>query len=277
MSSFGIDATALIGEGAEAQVFALDERTVLRVGRSGSIEGDLVARSELLKRLKQPNGFQVPIVKDSGLRAGFFFSIEERLSGAPMSEVLKQVNGSQRESLILDYLRVSTQLSKLIEKQDFFGEIGLEDAITESDFGIFLLNRAKASLRVGKLNIDVCGIVDNIPRPEQSDLVHLDYCPSNVLCENGKITAVLDFGGTTIAGCAKFNPVVAATFLDPTITPTARGSDQAFADRWLLNWGEPAAQDYIKAWLAAYWSFCGRNEELALFKWCQKTLAKFEP
>ncbi len=275
LSFFGVDTSNLIGSGVEAEVFALTKETVLRVNRKGSDKSDVAARIKLLNGMNSGSKhvqFEIPSVTDFGFKFGLHFTIENRLSGIPLSDGLKQQSGSKREALIDDYLEKSTQLSRLLIGDVEYGELGLGEPISNPCFKEFLRQRAQQSLDVCQLDVDLENILDAIGNPSQPELVHLDYCPSNVMCSEGKITSVLDFGGTTIAGSAAFNPIVANAFLDPTITPVASEDDHHQALDWLDGLGQSESNLAMKKWLAAYWSFCGKDKDLPLFKWCRRTL-----
>jgi hypothetical protein len=273
LSHLGCNQSDIIGAGAEAQVFALSKNKVVRVQYAGSDAGDGAARVALLSRLAHSAPrFDIPRVIDHGQAFGLHFCIEDRLSGAPMHVALAQCHGAARSNLVQDYLETSMQIAPLLTGGAIFGELGLNTPIQSLDFKTFLADRAQASLRVRELRIKMSDVIDAIAAPAQPELVHLDYCPSNVLCENGRITAVLDFGGTTIAGCGKFNPVIATAFLNPVITPSAHHGDHIQAQDWLATVGDLRTQSAIAKWLAAYWSFCGADEDLALYRWCCATL-----
>ncbi len=275
LSFFGVNKSSLIGSGVEAEVFALNKKTVLRVNRKGSSKSDVTARVELLNRMmsgSQQVRFEIPTVTDFGFKFGLHFTIENRLSGIPLSDGLEQQSGSKRAALIDDYLEISTQLSRLLIGDVTYGELGLGEPIRNPCFKSFLRQRAQQSLDVCQLDIDLESILDAINDPSQPELVHLDYCPSNVMCSEGKITGVLDFGGTTVTGSSAFNPVVATTFLDPTITPVANANDHHQALDWLESFGHSESNLAMKKWLAAYWSFCGKDKDLPLFRWCRRTL-----
>ncbi|MCR9135820.1 MAG: aminoglycoside phosphotransferase family protein [Alphaproteobacteria bacterium] len=271
LKRFGIGASALVGAGAEAQVFALNDASVLRVNRAGTLEADASSRIVLLNRLGSRSNrasFDIPRVRDFGFESGLYFTVEDRLSGIPVSDALVRLAGTGRHRLVHEYLEASLQLGELLSGETEYGELARDGAIRNSCFKTFLRVRAQESLRVRGLRIDVDRIVDAIEEPDQPKLVHLGYCPSNVLCADGRITAVLDFGGTTIAGNSQFNPIIAAAFLNPSITPAAGEKDQLQARGWLRERGLLETGFMVQKWLAAYWSFCGEDEDLPLYHWC---------
>lgn len=273
---FGAKKSSLIGAGAEAQVFALNAQTVLRVSRQGSQKADVLARIHLLSKMAlgaKEVRFEIPSVKDFGFKFGFHYTVENRLSGYPLSDALQQEAGMKRVNLVNDYLETSLQLHKLLIGETMFGEVGLGDPIRSLDLKDFLRRRAQKSLGVRRLSVDLDSFLDAITESKQPQLVHLDYCPSNVMCSEGKIVGVLDFGGTTIAGGSVFNPIVATAFLDPAITPVATEHDHLQATDWLATLGPSDGNLAMKKWLAAYWSFCGKDEDIPLFKWCRRILS----
>lgn len=272
LDHFGISATAHLGGGAEAQVYALATNKVLRINRAGAAAGDIDERVSLLARMGRSTHFETPIVRDHGQFRGFYYTVEDRLPGVPMHIALAQASAGQRANLVLDYLETATRLGGLFSGTTIYGELARHAPIQDHNFKAFLQERAAASLGVCGVKTDITTIIDDIASPDHPSLVHLDYCPSNVLCEGEKISAVLDFGGTTIAGCASFNPVVATAFMNPMITPSARPDDHTQALEWLHAARPISASRAITKWLAAYWSFCGENEDLALYRWCRTTL-----
>lgn len=272
---FGIDATSLLGAGAEAQVFALNDGSVLRVHRTGTNEADVSSRISLLSRLHlgaENASFQIPRVSDFGFECGFHYTVEDRLSGRSMSDALPSYPASRREYLVQDYLETSAQLAGLLSDETEYGELASRNAIRHPSFKGYLFERATASLRISGLSVAPEDIIAAIEEPDRPALVHLDYYPSNVLCEDEKITAVLDFGGSTIAGSSVFNPIVAAAFLDPRITPAANEKDRLQANDWIQHRGRCETNDAVRKWLAVYWSFCRENEDKQLFRWCRETL-----
>ncbi len=273
LSRFGMTESAFLGGGVEADVFLIDKQSVLRIEKPGRDPKAAQHRVDLLSKLTNAQ-FSVPKVREFDVLEGVAFTVEDRLEGEPMSQTLKTLHGGARQDLILDYLDVSLQVGDLmtVSSGAEFGELGTAVPIRRKRFHDFLRARAEASLAVKSLDVDLDSILSQVESPENAALVHLDYCPSNVLCEGNRITAVLDFGGTSILGADMFNPVVAKLFLTPAITPQATPSDLNLASEWLTSHTPQDVQDAVTEWLACYWSFCGTNEALPLYQWCLRTL-----
>lgn len=86
--------------------------------------------------------------------------------------------------------------------------------------------------------------------------VHLHAFAGNILTDGVRVTAVIDFGASCLAGDRRLDPIASAVYLsDRHVTPTATARDVDAALAWLrmnglAEWLEPG-----RRWLAAYWSF----------------------
>lgn len=91
---FGVAPDALLGHGAEAWVYALDDDRVLRVLRDGGRKADVLRRMALVEglALAQPV-YRLPEVLDVGEVAGRTYAIERRLPGRSMLEELGRIEG----------------------------------------------------------------------------------------------------------------------------------------------------------------------------------------
>ena len=77
-----------------------------------------------------------------------------------------------------------------------------------------------------------------------------------MLVSHGRVSAVIDFSSTCLAGDRRFDLISAAIYLgSPSITPTARPSDVEVANAWLQANGLHEFVDPVRRWLAAFWSF----------------------
>ena len=265
-----------MGSGSEASVFDLGNGTVLRLHKSGAKIYDQLERVTLLSKLlliEAEHSFQIPRVIDQGIIFDRLFTLEDRLEGQTMSEALSAYSGYQRKSLIESYMETATQFGTLYTpKESIFGEVAKSGGVCSETFRGFLYDRALVIIRENEFDIDVADLVSPFVEPETPELMHLDYYPANVLCHDGKVTAVLDFGSTSVMGCGSFNPAIALAFLDPKITPSADNLDCNRALDWLLQRSSKAYFTAVKDWLAVYWSFCDAKDDPVLFRWCRETL-----
>ncbi len=94
LQQFGITPAALLGQGGESSVYALDQTRVLRVyGRGASLDY-LQARSSFYTQLtaRHPS-FATPLVLDQGVIDGHPYTIERRMHGYDFARILPQLAG----------------------------------------------------------------------------------------------------------------------------------------------------------------------------------------
>ena len=266
--AFGLEPGALIGSGGEATVYALDGERVLRVHRPGPDRVTLERRRNLLDELApqaRELPFAIPRVLELRSVHERWVTIEPRLPGRPMSELLAEVDGSAREEVVLSYLQAGRSLSQLTLSRPFYGDLLADDTIREPTFRAYLERRARRSLDAagGPLgSVDAGELAHGLPEAERPAFVYLDVHPSNVLVQGVRVTAVVDFGGVAIVGDARLGAVVPATYL--------LDRDQGVAQAWLRAQGLSEMYGPARRWIAAFWSFA--KDDLELFEWCKNVL-----
>ncbi|MEM6889910.1 MAG: phosphotransferase [Pseudomonadota bacterium] len=265
-----------MGHGSEATVYELTNGKILRLEHSPTGLDNLQTRVSLLSQLKSDpakTGLKVPKVREYGTLHGRNYTIEDRLEGEVLAKVLERLSGSRREELIEDYMAATTKLGGLWTGDGkTFGDIAGGQLIQRPTFREYLRDRAAKCLSVSRLNVDLEELIKPITEPSQPELVHLDYYPSNVLCSDSKISAVLDFGSTSIAGWGLFNLATGLAFLDPETTPNVNLGDQKQAQEWLKRTRPHLPFNAIQRWLAVYWSICDVKDAPFRYPWCRKVL-----
>jgi Ser/Thr protein kinase RdoA (MazF antagonist) len=257
LKSLGIPEGAFLGSGAEAQAYALDGRRVARVHGLGVAEDDVRHRASLLSELAGSAGavpFAIPRVLEIAAVEDRLVSIETRLPGRALSEVLGEASADQRAGLIRAYLDAAARIGDLQLERPWYGDLCNRDPIRTATFREYLRERARKSLAAAGPDfaaVDADELAAALPAPSIPALVHLDAFPGNMLAEGGSITAVLDF-------------------LDSPITPSATASDRRAAVEWLRDHQLMDLYAPARRWLGAYWSFA--REEPRLFDWCRSLL-----
>jgi aminoglycoside phosphotransferase (APT) family kinase protein len=105
--------------------------------------------------------------------------------------------------------------------------------------------------------------------------IHLDYFAGNVMFDQNQLSAVIDFGYSSIIGDRRMNALVAAAYLvTPRITPTVSADDQAIAFAWLRERDLFTYYERGLPWLAAYWTFA--SDDIELYAWCSSILTHIE-
>lgn len=225
LSRFGMTDDALLGAGGESRVYELSPDRVLRV-MSGTQADELLARafdvSRLLDNGRQAVPFAVPEVLDGGVEAGVPFTVERRIPGRALGDVLEEFVGSRRETVLYNYA-VAVKHLRRIAVPSRFG--GLWD--TRSTWSETVVARAEEGVaRAGP------ALVGDVPELEEvmadfrrrasaldddlleSHLVHGDYFPGNVLVDDDlEVSGVVDFGGLSMLGDARADEALAAAYL----------------------------------------------------------------
>jgi hypothetical protein len=270
---------ALLGHGGEATIYALDQDRVLRLLHKGAGTDKIHRNKALLQELNADAvPFRIPEVLEVGEVYGRAYSIESRLAGRSMSEALKTIEGPDRDRLIEAYLEAANVLGDLrAEPWTFYGELAAGQPVRAETWCEFLTRRAAKSLEVAGDPLDQIPaetLTVGLPEPAHSEFVHLDAFPGNMLCEGTRITAVLDFGPTCIAGDRRFDPLSAAVYLDPAHThlPNATIRDEDVARTWLRSAGLIEMLEPVRRWLAGYWAFA--VDEASLQAWCRSVLSR---
>ncbi|QQA43002.1 phosphotransferase [Pelagovum pacificum] len=262
LEHFGLSGPPL-GEGGEAQVWALDEARVLRVWRGGGFD-DQTERRKVLHDDLQPGaraaGIAIPDVLETGETDGQYWTVESRLPGRPLSVVLE--GDCDREALVSGYMETAIRLGDLLGGTTH-REICHEAPLSSDNGPTFLRLLAERSLTASPLDIPA-------PDPGLGDgpvgLVHMDYYPSNLMATETEITGVLDFGYGCFLSDRRLTPLVAAVALSRYVTPGAREADRAFAVRWLEARELGHLTVKVQPWIAAYWAFA-MNDEPVVERW----------
>jgi aminoglycoside phosphotransferase (APT) family kinase protein len=278
LDRLAIGQEAMMGQGGEAWVYALDEARVARIYRPGASEQGVNGRITILQEMAASAGrvpFAIPTVLDKLEVEQHWITVERRLAGRPLIDLLAEVSGPIREQLIIAYLEAAAAIHRLGMMRPWYGELlDGPDAIRTATFRDYLAQRATRSLAAAGAefaHVSANALAYDLPEPDVPALVHLDAFPGNILAnEVGEITAVLDFSVVAIMGDARLDPLAAAVYLDPPITPTATDRDRQLARIWLADHNLNHLYRPARRWLAAFWSFA--HDDPPLFDWCRTAL-----
>lgn len=277
LAHFGIGPDALLGEGGEARVFDLGDDRVLRLPNPGTSVAALDARRALLDGIAGRGPVATSRVIEHRAVAERTVVIEERLPGRDGVAVLGG-HGTDRTALVRHHLDVAASIADLPCPTARFGELWDPAAITADTFAGWSIDRLRTSLTRGGrrfAHVDAAALtadlVRALPQPEPAApvLVHLDAFLGNMLADQDRITALLDFGPMAIGGPRDLDPLVAIAYLAPEITPTATPGDHDAAVRWAEDHGLGHAVPAAERWIAGYWAGC---DDERLEQWCARVL-----
>ncbi len=253
-----------LGEGGEAEVFALDADRVLRRWRRDhpSIEKRIAFTQEVAAGATHLD-FAVPEILDVHVDdEGRPCFIERRLPGRSMTEALADVTGSRRDALLTSYLDTAHSLRAIDFERPWIGEVIADEPLRATTWTGFLtdtLDRQFASAdttaypELPDLDRTVADIRDGVPvvgEPTPS-LLHFDYFPGNVMCDDTRITAVIDWSVLSIVGDPDLDVALAVGYFGVTATSTP--ADVTFAWHWLRDRGLAARAECYERWGAAWW------------------------
>lgn len=276
LAAMGIDRSALLGSGGEANVYALDDDRVLRVPHGPPAATGPRERHRLVHELGEAGApFLLPRLLDLRTIDDRVVTIERRLPGVTVAQALRTAEGRRRDGLVEAHLAASAALGALhLEDRGWVGELIGAGPVRRSSWHDYLRDRAARSLRRSSpdlRSVDVDALAADLPGVITPSFVHLDAFAGNMLTDGVGITAVLDFGVTSIAGDRRFDPIATAAYLSsPRITPTARPRDAQVAASWLRDAGLGDLARPVRRWLAAFWSFA--VDDVDLHAWCRSVL-----
>lgn len=277
LAHFGVAAGDELGRGGEAVVYALDGERVLRVPHVWPSEAQARRRLELSRELERGArglSFRVPSVLEEVHLGEARVTLERRLPGRSLMDAVRDARGAARADLIRAHLDASTEIGDIALSRPFFGDLLRSDAIRTRTQREYLEQRAAVSLRSAGsalAHVDPAELARALPEPAERRLVHLDAWAANMLCEDGVVTAVIDFGTVSILGDRRLDPLFSVAYVDPDLMPTHVPDDRRVAEEWLSERGLEALYPPARRWIAAFWSAC--SDEPELFSWCVAALA----
>jgi len=210
-----VESAQLVGRGMTSSLYDIGGGRVLKIHNQQQEPGylSLLKRfSEQLQRFSFP--FAVPLIYEYGAVGEIHYHVEKRLPGQDFAELLPRLTPGERRSAFASFLDGLPPLHAVHMPNLPFGEpLNPQEAISAETWPGFLQARIEATLTRSYTDLhedlaDVDRIVDGFfrelgtlpPRPQKC-LVHGDYFPGNVLCdERGILTAVVDFSPLTMIG-----------------------------------------------------------------------------
>lgn len=274
LKALGLNDAQLIGQGGEARVYALNERQVLRLLRPGAAMTVELDRAALLSEIatgRDAVSFTTPDVERVIEVEGRVAVIERRLSGISLAQALGIAQGEERRQLLLGYLDAASQIGNIAIKRDFFGDLASAQTVRRPSYRQYLSARLERSRsHPGALQHLPIETLEGIPDCASGTLVHFDLFPGNVLVDAGQVTAVIDFGGTSMIADRRLDCWAAIAYLDPELSPEATAADRALAMDWLDDRGLGASFPAVKRWIASYWCFA--HDDPKVSAWCVRIL-----
>lgn len=222
LKKYGLSASSRIGSGMEAEVYVYDADTVVKLYKGTTALRELTILQEFYRTLDRAAiPYDLPCIRSIEDDGQFIVTVENRLSGTPMSSVLPALKAHQLDTIMERYLAAALALSAIqmpenCQRYKLFDATGISQQ-SHGDWHQFLIRYLEYKYRQLKdyLARDVTNIESKLqllqeilrqPYRGAYQLIHGDYFPGNLLIDNDYyVTALLDFGLLTLYGDALFD------------------------------------------------------------------------
>jgi hypothetical protein len=143
LNAFGVTFDKPLGAGQESDVFAIDDRRVLRLYRRPCDERHLARLATFYARLDRRDApFMVPRIIEFGERDGIAYAVEVRVSGMDLAKALARMKGEERFYAIRNYVDAATAVRSLKYPQVQFGEVIAANPVRRDTRAEFVVARA---------------------------------------------------------------------------------------------------------------------------------------
>ena len=302
LAEFGTSRDRLLGAGGESEVFAVepDSRGARGVAPPGSDDARVLRLYRSRHEAPEPTisqlralygmwsqvdiGIEVPLILDSGVRAGRTYTIDRRFSGRPFAGWLATAERTERRDALGTFLDATVRLRNLPSPVPGFARLVGGDAPAQfgslTDLVRNMLARPTRNSHA-HLTRDVphVGQVWNrllaelAERVVQPALVHGDICPPNAYLSLGPdgpvVTGIGDFSPHTVHGDPMMDVTGAVAFVE--LEPYADAAGDA---RWLEGLAVERLGPETAHWIDVYRRFYGfyfsdaGDFDPALYGWC---------
>jgi aminoglycoside phosphotransferase (APT) family kinase protein len=283
LNAFGVTSDRSLGSGQESDVFAIDDRRVLRLYRGPADQRHLARLANFYARLDRRDApFIVPEMIEFGERDGIAYAVEVRVSGIDLSKALARMEGEERFQAIRNYVDAATAIRSLKHPQAQFGEIIAASPVRRETWAEFVVTRAVQCLDEHRHLLS--GVLE---RPERGisaveaglasratarpNLVHGDYFPENVMvADDGRVCGVIDFGALTLIGDADLD--LACAILNLTGMAGVTPEDRRVAMKRAEALGLTRETLDLYGLYYAFRFLGALRENDGLFRWCVRTI-----
>jgi aminoglycoside phosphotransferase (APT) family kinase protein len=287
LAGFGVGPSALIAEGGESWVYALDARRVLRVLRRPRDVNALERQRTFLAEIDGRLPFATPRIEVIDPQGEW--TIERRLPGTSLLVLMRQIGGSERQAALRSYAESVDAIGTITLPDRPYGQILDDDPLTAGTWRAYLrLGLERFIAWNGKAIAAAGGDVEDLraktlarlgdvdDRPPKA-LVHGDYFPGNVLVgDDLRVSGLVDFSFWTLTGDPLIEVIGTPVFLE--MNEEATTEDIAFVRGIILErHGDAVLRParFYRAYFAFAMADPGNSEGLypRLFPWALANLA----
>jgi aminoglycoside phosphotransferase (APT) family kinase protein len=283
LNAFSVASDKPLGSGQESDVFAIDDRRVLRLYRHPCDERHLARLATFYARLDRSDApFMVPEIIEFGERDGIAYAVELRVSGIDLAKALGRMEGEERFHAIRNYVHAAAAVRSLKHPQAQFGEVIAASPVRRDTWAKFVVARAVQCLDEHRHLL--IGVLE---RPERGisaleaglasrhaaspSLVHGDYFPENVMvADDGCVCGVIDFGALTLIGDADLDLACAVLNLTGMVGVTPEDRRIALKRAEALGLTRDTLDLYGLYYAFRFLGALRKND--GLFRWCVRTI-----
>ncbi|MCW6512075.1 phosphotransferase family protein [Lichenifustis flavocetrariae] len=216
-----------LGEGDEAEVYALDQDRIIRFFKRHVDPTYIAKRGAFYAGLDASTvAFAIPSIIEHGIDGDVCYSIERRIPGSSLVDLLARLKGEAREDALTAYAGAVTAIRRIgYNGHVGYGEVMADPPIRSDTWKTCVLTKAETCLRESRIRLR-----DGIVEPERAlrilermlayhgpverHLVHGDFYSANVIVEaEGTVTGVIDFGPLTLVGDWRLDAASALLYL----------------------------------------------------------------
>lgn len=230
-----------------------------------------------------PLPFAVPRVREISHVGGTLFTIEDRIPGRSLAEILPGLTGERRRVALAAYLGVAEAMAG-VRAEGEYGDLLVPEPVRCAHWGEYLATRlagfADDAVLAGDVP-DLDAIVGRLtarllalPDPEKC-VVHGDIWPPNVMMDADlRVTGLIDFSFTTRVGDSQMDLAGAVYFQD--IANPHGPEDTRFLMELIEARHGTGIRDRFA--LCATWfafSFAFNHQMTEVYAWCLDLIRKF--
>ena len=283
LKHYGLTEADRLGSGWESRIYALGETHILRIPHPvPEVETQVRARATFTNGLPAMN-FDVPRVREIKHVKGVLVTVEDRIAGRSLAQVLPELAGERRRRALAAYLETAEMMAALKTEGDY-GDLLLPHPLRCAHWGEYLAKRLDGFAADEVLARDVPGFdgivarlraqILSLPDPERR-IVHGDFWPPNVMMDAElRVTGLIDFSFTTRVGDTLMDLAGAAHFIrigNPHAT-----EDFDFLMRLIDSRHGAKLRESVRlygVWFA--FSFAYAHEEPVIYPWCLEMIRGF--
>lgn len=264
-------------------MYALGDDRVLRITHRSTSDHIKELRDFYAQLATPRTAFALPEIIEQGELEGVHFTVERRIPGSSLGDLLATLEGDDRRRALTSYLDVAEQVQTLsVPAEPAYGEVMGADPVRRDRWDQFLRVRVRRAIAQSRRDLAGAGVdvddalrflfaeIDRLldPLPARR-LVHGDYFPGNVIVgDDLRVTGVIDFSWITMVGDATMDFCGAVIFID--VVRGYRPDDVRFVEQLASDRRGPEIRDLIRLYRLYYGFFFSpyRKDDERLFQWC---------